>query len=81
MRITGHGNTLTGREAVEVKVKVNSWDYPPIVLFAVDADDYLMSVDAEVGVVLGCTHSTGQLRKSTSLEIGCRVTSRSRRRV
>ena len=24
---------------------------------------------------LGCTHSTGQLRKSTSLEIGCRVTS------
>src|SRR5215212_2397616 len=24
--------------------------------------------------LLGCTHSTGQLRKSTSLEIGCRVT-------
>ena len=29
---------------------------------------------------LGCTHSTGQLRKATSLEIGCRVTSVWRRR-
>ncbi|MDP8940363.1 MAG: helix-turn-helix domain-containing protein, partial [Actinomycetota bacterium] len=27
-----------------------------------------------------CTHSTGQSRKSTSLKIGCRVTSSSRRR-
>jgi len=30
--------------------------------------------------LLGCTHSTGHSRRSTSLEIGCRVTSSLRRR-
>ena len=36
--------------------------------------------DGQMEHGLGCTHSTGQLRKATSLEIGCRVTSVWRRR-
>lgn len=40
----------------------------------------LDEVQERYEVEVGCTHSTGQARKSTSLKIGCRVTSTWRRR-
>lgn len=43
---------VTGRNTVEVEAKAISWDYAPHGPFWDGADDYLMSVDAEIGVIL-----------------------------
>jgi hypothetical protein len=51
LRIVGR-TELLGRETIEVEAKAISWGYAPIGPFWDGADDYLMSVDAEVGVVL-----------------------------
>jgi hypothetical protein len=40
------------RETVEVEAEAISWDYAPLEPFQEGADDYLLSVSAEVGVVL-----------------------------
>jgi hypothetical protein len=37
---------------VEAEAEAISWDYAPLEPFQEGADDYLLSVDAEVGVIL-----------------------------
>lgn len=49
--LVGHAQLL-GRDTVEVEAKAISWDYAPIGPFWDGADDYLMSVDAGIGVIL-----------------------------
>ncbi|HKH11450.1 MAG TPA: hypothetical protein VKA73_09925 [Rubrobacter sp.] len=49
LRISGRAEKL-GRETVEVVATVVSWDYAGP--FLDGADDYLLSVDAEIGVIL-----------------------------
>lgn len=51
LRIVG-SSELLGRETTEVEAVAVSWDYAPFGPFWDGADDYLMSVDAEVGVIL-----------------------------
>ncbi len=51
LRIAGEAH-VTGRKTIEVKAKAISWDYAPVGPFWDGADDYLISVDAEVGVIL-----------------------------
>ena len=48
----GDGTAVNVREVVEVEAEAISWDYAPLSPFEDGADDYLLSVDAEVGVVL-----------------------------
>lgn len=53
VRGTGRGLARAGRETVEVEAKTISPDYPPRGLFGEEgAEDYRLSVDAEVGVIL-----------------------------
>lgn len=58
IRATGarnFGGGRTGdvvRETLEVEAEAISWDYAPLEPFREGADDYLLSVDAEVGVIL-----------------------------
>ena len=56
-RIRGTGSRSFGsgavvRETVEAEAEAISWDYAPLEPFGEGADDYLLSVDAEVGVIL-----------------------------
>ncbi len=51
LRIAGCGRLL-GRETIEVEARAISWSYAPIGPFWDGADDYLMSVDAKIGVIL-----------------------------
>ncbi|MDP9477787.1 MAG: hypothetical protein M3R38_19235 [Actinomycetota bacterium] len=46
------GAAVGVRETVEVEAEAISWDYAPLRPFEEGADDYLLSVDAEVGVIL-----------------------------
>jgi len=48
----GGGSTVGTRETVEVEAEAISWDYAPLEPYQEGADDYLLSVDAEVGVIL-----------------------------
>lgn len=48
----GSGTVVSVRQTVEVQAEAISWDYAPLEPFEDGADDYLLSVDAEVGVVL-----------------------------
>ena len=50
-RVTGRAEKL-GRETIEVEARAVSWDYAPVGPFWDGADDYLISVDAEIGVIL-----------------------------
>jgi hypothetical protein len=52
LRIVGRGVEALGRETIEVEAKAISWDYAPIGPFWNGADDYLILVDAEIGVIL-----------------------------
>jgi hypothetical protein len=49
--LTGHALRL-GRDTVEVEAKAVSWNYAPTGPFWDGADDYLMSVDAGLGVIV-----------------------------
>lgn len=51
VRIVGGAERL-GRDTVEVEARAVSWDYAPVGPFWDGADDYLISVDAEIGVIL-----------------------------
>ncbi len=51
MRITGRAEKL-GRDTIEVEARAVSWDHAPIGPFWDGADDYLISVDAGIGVIL-----------------------------
>ena len=51
-RTSGYGGTASVRETVEVVAEALSWDYAPLEPFGEGADDYLLSVDAEIGVIL-----------------------------
>ena len=48
----GSGTAVSVRETIEAQAEAISWDYAPLEPFEAGADDYLLSVDAEVGVVL-----------------------------
>ena len=48
----GGGSDESVREIVVVEAEAISWDYAPLEPFEAGADDYLLSVDAEVGVIL-----------------------------
>lgn len=43
---------MLGRDTVEVEARAVSWDYAPVGPFRDGADDYLISVDAGIGVIL-----------------------------
>jgi len=51
-RSFGRGSVAVVRETVEAEAEAISWDYAPLEPFQEGADDYLLSVDAEVGVIL-----------------------------
>src|SRR5919112_5279383 len=51
-RTFGHGNNLEVRESVEVRAEAVSWDYAPLEPFGEGADDHLLSVDAQIGIIL-----------------------------
>jgi hypothetical protein len=51
-RTFGHGNNVEVRESVEVRAEAVSWDYAPLEPFGEGADDYLLSVDAQIGIIL-----------------------------
>ena len=51
LRILGGAERL-GRETVEVEATAVSWDYAPVGPFWDGADDYKISVDAQVGTIL-----------------------------
>lgn len=51
LKIVGEAR-ITGRKTVEVEAKAISWGYAPVGPFWDGADDYLISVDAEIGVIL-----------------------------
>ena len=51
-RTSGHGSSADVRTTVEAEAEAVSWDYAPLEPFEDGADDYLLSVDAEVGVIL-----------------------------
>ena len=51
-RTFGGGSTGDVRETLEVEAEAISWDYAPLEPFQAGAEDYLLSVDAEVGVIL-----------------------------
>lgn len=51
LKIVGEA-CVTGRQTIEVETKAISWDYAPHGPFWDGADDFLMSVDAETGVIL-----------------------------
>lgn len=51
-RTSGHGSTASIRTTVEAEAEAVSWDYAPLEPFENGADDYTLSVDAEVGVIL-----------------------------
>jgi hypothetical protein len=48
----GQGSTVDKRESLEVRAEAVSWDYAPLQPFEDGADDYLLSVDAESGIIL-----------------------------
>ncbi|HEX6710059.1 MAG TPA: hypothetical protein VF068_06970 [Rubrobacter sp.] len=49
--LAGHAQSL-GRDTLEVEAKAVSWNYAPSGPFWEGADDYLLSVDARLGVLL-----------------------------
>lgn len=51
LKIVGEAQVMS-RKSVEVRAEAISWDYAPHGPFWDGADDYLMSVDAEIGVIL-----------------------------
>jgi hypothetical protein len=51
-RSFGRGRGAVVRETVEAGAEAISWNYAPLEPFGEGADDYLLSVDAEVGVIL-----------------------------
>lgn len=51
-RTFGCGAALSVRGTVEVEAEAISWDYAPLKPFEDGADDYLLSVDAELRVIL-----------------------------
>ena len=51
-RSYGRGSVAIVRETVEAEAEAISWNYAPLEPFGEGADDYLLSVDAEVGVIL-----------------------------
>ena len=52
LTLLGRSTNALGREVVEVRAEAISWDYHPYGPFWEGADDYVMSVDLEVGVLL-----------------------------
>jgi hypothetical protein len=53
LRVVGQGTAQTGRRTLEVEARTVSLDYPPSgLLFGEGAEDHLLSVDAEIGVIL-----------------------------
>lgn len=51
-RTFGCGTALSVRRTVEVEAEAISWDYAPLKPFEDGADEYLLSVDAELRVIL-----------------------------
>ncbi len=51
-RSFGRASVAVVRQTVEAEAEAVSWDYPPLEPFQEGADDYLLSVDAEVGVIV-----------------------------
>lgn len=51
-RTFGHGETVEVRKSIEVGAEAVSWNYAPLEPFGVGADDYLLSVDAQTGIIL-----------------------------
>ena len=51
-RTFGQGRTVDVRKTLEAEAEAVSWDYAPLAPFEEGADDYLLSVDAKVGVIL-----------------------------
>jgi hypothetical protein len=51
-RSLGSGSGAVVRETVEAEAEAISWNYAPLEPFQEGAEDYLLSVDAEVGVIL-----------------------------
>lgn len=53
MHDTNHRALRAGRETLEIQIKTISWGYPPrIFIDAEGTDDHLLSIDAEVGIIL-----------------------------
>jgi outer membrane lipoprotein-sorting protein len=46
------GSAMGVRETVEVEAEAVSWNYAPLEPFEDGADDYALSVDAEIGIIL-----------------------------
>jgi hypothetical protein len=48
----GQGSTVEVSESLEVRAEAVSWDYASLEPFEEGADAYLLSVDAEIGIIL-----------------------------
>jgi hypothetical protein len=51
-RTFGLGDTVELRKSVEVRAEAVSWNYAPVRPFGEGADDHLLSVDVEIGIIL-----------------------------